>query len=284
MRGYVAVGHGLTPSGIFDPGAVHPDGTKEYNLAFAVSYKLAELLKRAGIEIVTETNAGPGHDPDYRGSVDKINAGLYDFAVEIHFDTWRAPRGGFGLYYTQTEKEWCDAVHGAWQVLALPTRDNQLRRDLYFPKATNCPAVIWECDHVGPDVTDADTTRYAVGLANGTANWLRQRFNWTPNDMEIGTMPFQPRVCTAPSGRYWVLTGPDGGVAAFEADGSKSNVYFGSLPDHPEYNAGDGKPNGPAIDIEYWPNDKGEGYVVYCDDRAEDQLVRPYHFNADTRP
>jgi hypothetical protein len=92
-------------------------------------------------------------------------------------------------------------------------------------------------------------------------------------------------IATNPSnGRYWVLTGPDGGIAAFEADGSASNVYFGSLPDHPEYNAGAGHANGPAVAIEFWPQGQGgEGYVIYCDDRAEDGRVRPYHFDAATR-
>jgi hypothetical protein len=72
--------------------------------------------------------------------------------------------------------------------------------------------------------------------------------------------------------------------SAFEADGSPSNVFFGNLLDHPEYGAGAGRPNGPAVNIEFWPQGQGgEGYVIYCDDRAEDQRVRPYHFDAGTR-
>jgi hypothetical protein len=92
-------------------------------------------------------------------------------------------------------------------------------------------------------------------------------------------------IATNPNnGRYWVLTGPDGGVASFEADGSPSDVFFGNLIDHPEYGAGAGHPNGPAVNIEFWPQGQaGEGYVIYCDDRADDGLVRPYHFDAGTR-
>lgn len=99
-------------------------------------------------------------------------------------------------------------------------------------------------------------------------------------------MPFQLQTATAPDGRFWVLTGPDGGVDAMGPGGTNAGgSYHGNLLDHPEYNAGGDKPNGPAVDIAYWPgDDMGDGYVIYCDDRAQDRIVRPYRFNARTDP
>lgn len=289
MRGYVAVGHGRTPSGVLDPGAVNPDGTREYDLAFTTTYRFAELLRRSGVDVYTETNGGPGHDPDYRGSAAAINAGGYSFAIEVHYDSWKAPRGGFGLWRTTTESMWTMHIADTWRDMGLRIRPNTPRNDLYILKAVTCPVIIWECDHTAADVTDQDMTNYAVGLAAGTVNWLRQRFNpsiaVTP--VETGDkMPFQVRVATAPDGRFWVLTGPEGGVDAMGPGGTnEGGSYHGNLLDHPEYNAGEGKSNGPAVDIAYWPgDDMGDGYVIYCDDRAQDKVVRPYRFNARTDP
>lgn len=283
----------MTPKGVLDPGAVNPDGTKEYDLAFTTTYRYAELLRRAGVDVYTETNGGPGHDPDYRGSAAAVNKGGYNFAIEVHYDSWKAGRGGFGLYRTLTDFNWAQVIANAWRDMGLRTRPNAIRKDLYFINTVNCPVLIWECDHTAADVTDQDMTNYAIGLAKGTVAWLEARFNWVADPGTVATIPvregdivFQPSVATAPDGRFWVLTGPDGAVGAFGPGGTnEGGEYNGNLLDHPEYNAGVGKANGPAIDIEYWPgDDMGDGYTIYCDDRVEDGAVRPYRFNARTRP
>lgn len=71
------------------------------------------------------------------------------------------------------------------------------------------------------------------------------------------------------TGGIWFCP-PDGGVRA-EA-GAR---YLGSLPAHPEWNAGEGKPNGRAVAI----GAVGDGYTVFTqDDKGE---VHPYHFPGD---
>lgn len=88
------------------------------------------------------------------------------------------------------------------------------------------------------------------------------------------------------NGDFWVLTGADGGVDARRADGSGSRRFYGNLIDHPEYNAGVGKPLGPAIGIGYWPagqpvaGEPAGGYVIVT--RAPDGSYHPYHFDAST--
>lgn len=129
----------------------------------------------------------------------------------------------------------------------------------------------------GPNVLEA------LGLLQRTLGPLHH-----PAPVPTPTVPTEddmplPIATNPNTGRYWVLTGPDGGIMAFEATGEPAAAYFGNLIDHPEYDAGAGKGNGPAVAIAFWPQGQdGEGYVIYCDDRAQDQRVRPYHFDKST--
>src|SRR4051794_17038353 len=111
MKLYLGVGHGLQPNGVLDPGATNPDDqTKEYDLNFAVTTSAHLALARSGVPHVTETSAGAGHDPDYRGAVDAVNAGGYDLAVEIHFDSYNAPDREFGIYVSDAGKRLADLI------------------------------------------------------------------------------------------------------------------------------------------------------------------------------
>lgn len=96
----------------------------------------------------------------------------------------------------------------------------------------------------------------------------------------------QPVAVDPETGDFWVLTGPDGGIDALDAGGQRNKRYYGNLIDHPEYNAGSGKPLGPAIGIAFWPQGQPleglppGGYVIIT--RAPDGSYHPYHFDAST--
>lgn len=88
----------------------------------------------------------------------------------------------------------------------------------------------------------------------------------TPPPLEEDDMP---TAIDPQTGGLWICP-PDGGVRA-EA-GAR---YLGSLPAHPEWNAGQGKANGPAIAI----GAVGDGYTVFTQDPAGQ--IHPYHFPGD---
>jgi hypothetical protein len=172
---YLAVGHGVEPNGVFDPGAVAADGTQEHTLCVAVTTAAAAALTRSGVSFVWESNAGAGHDPDYRGSVTQINALEAKLAVEVHFDSSNAGRGGFGIYYNDKSpgKKLAQQISARWAEAGFPLRTNYADvRGLYLLRATRCPALIWECDRTmaQPDITGL--TRMGEALAKGICDFL----------------------------------------------------------------------------------------------------------------
>lgn len=245
-RGYLAVGHGRTPSGSQDPGAIDAgnpgpaDDVHEYDLAFIVVDRAHQALARAGVEHLTETAGGPGHDPDYRGSVDAINAGGYTWAIEVHFDSAGTPEGGFGIW-PNTNNGHANASHAftldvdaGWQAEHLHTKASYAdKRGLYLLKATKPPAVIWEC---GPTKARPADELAAMGeaIARGVCSYLGVRYV-APGE----TTPAPPPAPAPPGGptnivgaayagpsSYW-LVGADGGVFAYGAP------FFGSMGGHP---------------------------------------------------
>jgi N-acetylmuramoyl-L-alanine amidase len=171
---YLAVGHGRRPNGGFDPGAVAPDGTREYDVARRIVSAAEPLIESRGVEVVSEVEGhGPTMDPNYVGSVREVNGRGFDLAVSAHLDWHKAPRGGFVLYVSNAGKAAADKVAASWGRAGLPQRANSRRTDLYFLNETDCPAVIVECDRVGADVAPSEyVARMAEALAEGVCDAL----------------------------------------------------------------------------------------------------------------
>src|SRR5215813_1829355 len=70
---YLAVGHGVEPSGVFDPGAIGTDGRQEHMEAFQVCAYALAAMRRSGLTVVSETAEGASHDPDFQGSAHRAN-------------------------------------------------------------------------------------------------------------------------------------------------------------------------------------------------------------------
>ena len=95
---YLAVGHGVEHSGVFDPGAIGTDGRQEHQEAFQVCTYALAAMRRSGLTVVSETAQGASHDPDFRGSALRSNQLRPRVAIEVHFD-WSGGVDGFsGLY------------------------------------------------------------------------------------------------------------------------------------------------------------------------------------------
>ena len=101
IAAFLAVGHGITPTGADDPGAVcakNGKAVKEANEALKVTqYAVKELIAR-GFQVRSEVSlANRDHDPNHVGSVARaLNIDPY-ISIEVHFDWQGAPRGGFPL-------------------------------------------------------------------------------------------------------------------------------------------------------------------------------------------
>jgi hypothetical protein len=70
---YLAVGHGVEASGVYDPGAIGADGRQEHLEAFQVCTHALAAMRRSGLQVVSETAQGASHDPDFQGSAIRAN-------------------------------------------------------------------------------------------------------------------------------------------------------------------------------------------------------------------
>lgn len=145
---FVGIGHGTTPAGVFDPGAVFgqgEDGFVEHTKAHAVVDAIADALARNHVSAFIERDSGAGHDPNFVGSANTANAQGARLAVEVHLNAG----GGTGpeaLFKPGSAAERfaveCSANLAA--ALGLPNRGAKPRDDLGFLNGTNMPACIPE--------------------------------------------------------------------------------------------------------------------------------------------
>ena len=84
---FLAVGHGVEPNGVFDPGAIGTDGRQEHAEAFQVCTYALAAMRRSGLTVVSETAQGASHDPDFHGSAKRANQLQPRVAIEVHFDS-----------------------------------------------------------------------------------------------------------------------------------------------------------------------------------------------------
>jgi N-acetylmuramoyl-L-alanine amidase len=164
---YVAPGHGITPSGSFDPGAVSGHEV-EHTLARAVVTVYANALRRSGWVVVEETEP----DPDYIGSVSRANAAGVACGDEVHFNAG----GGHGveiLVHPNTSPanrscaaRMCTLVS---QATGLPFRGVVNRSDLYWLNGTNFPATLPEIAFVDADQAIIDSPGFADQVGEALA-------------------------------------------------------------------------------------------------------------------
>ena len=139
---YLAVGHGVEPNGVFDPGAIGTDGRQEHQEAFQVCTYALAAMRRSGLTVISETAQGASHDPDYRGSAVRANQLQPRVAIEVHFD-WSGGVYGFsGLYVSAQGQALAGHIGDAFKARGLPRAADVRRSDLFFLKRTDMPALI----------------------------------------------------------------------------------------------------------------------------------------------
>jgi len=160
---YVAVGHGIRPDGVYDPGATG-GGWTEQSAGDIIVAEVARLLQSWGVVVTDEAYRA---DPNFPGTIKAANAWGADYIVEVHHDWSQAPIGAFGHWYTDAGKALADDIQQAVGAAGFALRPSwhKRRTDLTLLKATNMPAVIYECGRIGQESLNTKSELIAMGVA-----------------------------------------------------------------------------------------------------------------------
>ena len=226
---FLAVGHGVEPGGVFDPGAIGTDGRQEHAEAFQVCTYALAAMRRSGLTVVSETAQGASHDPDFHGSAKRANELQPRVAIEVHFD-WSGGVDGFsGLYDSAQGQALAGHIGAAFKARGLPRAADVRRPGLLFLNSTDMPALIPEIRRVH-DWPDAQNRAQGEALAEGTCAFLGHPFRPPgapaakpqshPQPQPAGHVPVTPgspllAPASAPSARaeQYLLARPHGGYS-----------------------------------------------------------------------
>jgi hypothetical protein len=173
---FLAVGHGVEPSGIFDPGAIGTDGRMEHMEAFQVCTFALAAMRRSGLSVVSETAQGASHDPDFVGSAHRANELNPRVAIEVHFDSATVGAPGYsGLYFSDQGKQLAAKIGAAFVARNLPRVADVERPGLFFLNSTNMTALIPEINKVHDFPVEVNRAQ-GEALAEGVCAFLSQPF------------------------------------------------------------------------------------------------------------
>jgi hypothetical protein len=166
LKVYVAVGHGLTPSGREDPGAIG-NGWTEQTAGDRIAAAATDRLRAAGVRVLSEAYR---RDPNYVGSAEAANAFDADAIVAIHHDVRTAPEGTFAYHHpgSSAGQALAQAQVDRFTHAGLPTRPAWLGpglgfadgpvapRNLYILRETRGAASLLEVGPIGHPTLDED--------------------------------------------------------------------------------------------------------------------------------
>jgi hypothetical protein len=172
---YLAVGHGVEPSGVFDPGAIGKDGRQEHLEAFQVCTHALAGMRRSGLTVVSESAQGASHDPDFQGSALRANQLRPRVAIEVHFDFSGGVDGFSGLYVSDNGHALAKHIGTAFASRHLPRKADVRRTDLFFLNATTMTALIPEIRRV-LDYPSSENEAQGEAIAEGTCAFLGRAY------------------------------------------------------------------------------------------------------------
>lgn len=176
---YIAVGHGRRPDGKFDPGARGTDGRYEHHENHEVVAECVEALIRSGVTLDSEDHGSAGpEDPNYAGSINRVNAGDYRCCVEIHFD-WSKGNpepvvlhsGSSGGTELAGKIEQGFVTEGFDRASSCKDSDYGRKIRLAWVRRTNPPAALVECGIV-KDYPRAVNEKMGEAIARGICDFL----------------------------------------------------------------------------------------------------------------
>lgn len=183
-RVLLAVGHGRTPRGTDDPGAVG-NGWTEQTAGDVIVREAAHVLGVLGAIVRHEADSD---DPNYVGTTDSANGWGADVVVAVHHDIANAPEGTFAYHAPGSTRGRALALsivaevehHGrptraAWLGPGQGFADGPVApRSLYVLTRTAMPAVLVEVGPIGHASldTEAELRQFGQVLALGIAAYL----------------------------------------------------------------------------------------------------------------
>lgn len=188
---FLAVGHGVEPNGVFDPGAIGTDGRQEHQEAFQVCTYALAAMRRSGLTVVSETAQGASHDPDFRGSAIRANQLQPRVAIEVHFDSSNGVDGFSGLYFSAQGQSLARHIGEAFTARGLPRKADVRRTELLFLNSTDMPALIPEIRRVH-NWPDTENQKQGEALAEGTCGFLGQAYQPPAKSQPHQHHPAQP--------------------------------------------------------------------------------------------
>jgi hypothetical protein len=195
---YLAVGHGINSSGVYDPGAIGTGGRQEHLEAYEICQWATAALRRSGVSVISETAAGASHDPDFIGSANRANAIGAKVAVEVHLDFSKGVKGFSGLFVSDKGKQLASMIGDEFAARDLARARDVARHDLFFLNATRMTALIPEVNVV-MDYSRTVNRTQGEGLAAGICKFLGKPF------VAGETVP-----APVDTGRRWDATRDDG--------------------------------------------------------------------------
>ena len=168
-RIYLANGHGIKPSGTYDPGA-SGGGWTEQSAGDTIVSLAAAKLRDWGVDVKDEAYKD---DPNYIGSARAANDWGADYLVAIHHDWNQAPAGHFGHWYSEAGHSLADDIRDAMNDAGFPHRADwhKRRTELYVLSHTDAPAALYEVGRIG-DYSREQLQQIGMAVAEGIATHI----------------------------------------------------------------------------------------------------------------
>lgn len=154
---YLAPGHGIQPSGVYDPGAQFGGVTEHTQNALVVAAAAIALARSGYTDVHVEPNGGSNGDPNYIGSTRLANGLAAQYVIEVHHNAGGKPDtvgGSEALVYVDSGPTGRLGHAIADQMGAALQRGNRgviVRTDLYLLRHTTGVACIPEVLFVDAD-------------------------------------------------------------------------------------------------------------------------------------
>jgi len=165
-----------------DPGAIGISGLQEKDVILPISQKVAEILRKNGVNAVLTRNTD--YFVSLQGRVDMSDKANADLFVSIHANSMGLNRpdvNGLEVYYYDSGKQLADTVRKSI-VQNVKIRDRGIRSArFYVLRKTSMPAILVEVGYVtgSEDAANLNQASYrnkmAEGIADGILKYLKRR-------------------------------------------------------------------------------------------------------------
>lgn len=177
---FLAVGHGITTEGYWDPGCVDA-GYSEAELMFAIAGFAVAKMRDNGLVVITDYDTNNDRNCTY--TVRDANASSVDAYVSLHCDYNRAPSGTYPIIYPGSDggAALASAINASVMLrTGLGTRGIIGRSEDMETANTDMPACIFETGSIRADInTLLDAQVYGYAVAYGILDYFGIAYDGT---------------------------------------------------------------------------------------------------------